>query len=134
MLKLLAFIPGVGPILAGGSAIFSNWKLILGGVAALGIGGCVWSWHERGVTIAEQQVTIGTLTANLKEEQTRSAIAAAGADIAYQRLQDTATNHTNVTTLMEGARNAQNSSDGAIAPVLRSTLDGIGRLRKPATP
>lgn len=134
MLALLAMIPGVGPLLAGGSALFSNWKLILGGAVAIGIGIFVWSWHERGTTIAAQQVEIGTLTANLQEEKNRAAVASAGADIAYQRLRDAANNHTNVTSLMEGARHAQNSSDGAVAPVLRSTLDGIGRLRKPATP
>ena len=124
---LMGLIPGVGPVAA---IVTSNWKLIVGGIAAVAIGLFVFDWHERGVTIAEQQTAIATLQNNLKVAQDETLIANAAKEVVVARLQDAQRTNTNVNHIIEGARHAPSTSNAPLAPVLRDSLAGVAGLRK----
>jgi len=130
---LLSFIPGVGPILAAGTSLFSNWKLMLGIAGAVALGVFVWSWDSRGKQIDSLEESVATLNANLTDAKRMLDLEKQASVVATNRITDAANQQIAIDHITQEAQNADPSEDGPVAPVLRATLDALAGLRKPTT-
>ncbi|XAI96064.1 hypothetical protein [Microcystis phage Mwe-JY26] len=89
------------------------------------------SWHSRGqrieTLIAEKSLLEQELqTRDQQLAQAREAAARLGA-----RLVEREQARSGIGRVTEGISRATPEQDGAVAPVLRDALDGLGRLRRP---
>lgn len=119
---LLNLIPGIGPVLA-------QWKLIaIVGLCAV-LGWFVWDWEHRG-RLLEQQVAINAaLQHNVESTQQELQISKDAIEAVTARLHEAQLNHTTITNIIQDANHAPNSSNAALAPVLRQSLDSLRKLR-----
>ena len=116
------FVPGIGPILA-------QWKLIaVVGLCAV-LGWFVWDWEHRG-RLLEQQIAINAvLQHNVESAQQELQISKDAIEAVTARLREAQINHTTITNIIQDATHAPDSSNAALAPVLRQSLDSLRKLR-----
>jgi hypothetical protein len=109
-------------------SLFSNWKLILGGVVALAISLFVLDWQHRGAEITSLTAQNSTLQQDLAVEKQKEALAAAAQVVLDARTTAAGKERGLTNALANKASGAPASENAGVAPVLRDTLSGLRGL------
>lgn len=123
---MLNLIPGVGPILA-------QWRLFVVAGICLAIGWFVWDWEHRGAIIAQQQVAVQALSANLVVKQQQIDAANDALKAVTARLADARVEKDQTDAISQQAHDAPTTDDAPLAPVLASALARLRALQQPSS-
>lgn len=111
------------------------WKFIKSPKMLLGIGVAivlalgVWQWNSMRNTIADQKITISNLTADLAASELTLELSEFNYGVLELRFEREQKSNTDLNVILRGIDNAPDEEDGPISPILRDTLDKLGRLR-----
>ena len=107
----------------------TNWKLILAALGAAVIGVFVWSWDSRARALDAANAANAILQNNVQTLNSELALAHQAEQAAIDRLASAQKDQESINKIIGDIEHAKNSDNGAIAPVLRRTLDSLAKLR-----